>query len=58
MDSSRGFVAVDVALKTFGGLSERSLGLVSGGLYCTKRPRRDTKSGSVGLAPDDAFGAC
>ena len=57
-DFSRGFVAVDVALKTFGGLSERSLGLVSGGLSCTKRPRRDTKSRSVGLAPDDAFGAC
>ena len=34
-DFSRGFVAVDVALKTFGGLSERSLGLVCGGLYCT-----------------------
>ena len=54
MDSSRGFVAVDVAFKTLVG----SLGLICCGLYCTKRPRRDTKSGSVGLAPDDAFGAC
>ena len=37
MDFSRGFVAVDVALRTLVG----SLGLVCGGLYCTNRPRRE-----------------